>query len=106
MVKAKQGDIIILNFDPSSGTEIQKRRPAVVVSNETFNAASVLRLVCPITHTNRLLSIPIPTGAPVDGYILAQQVKALDLSARKFQTIGHMDEGTMAQLTNLLKLFF
>ena len=32
----KQRDIILLNFDPQTGTEIKKRRPAVVLSPATF----------------------------------------------------------------------
>lgn len=33
----KQGDIIYLDFDPQSGYEQKGRRPAVVISNNTFN---------------------------------------------------------------------
>ena len=34
----EQGDIIWLDFDPSSGKEIMKRRPACVLSKKSFNA--------------------------------------------------------------------
>jgi len=33
----KQGDIIWLDFDPQTGHEQRGRRPALVVSNESFN---------------------------------------------------------------------
>jgi len=33
----ERGDIIWLNFDPSSGREIIKRRPAYVISRKVFN---------------------------------------------------------------------
>ncbi|WP_366522824.1 type II toxin-antitoxin system PemK/MazF family toxin [uncultured Planococcus sp.] len=32
-----QGDLVYLNFDPSTGMEIQKRRPAIVLSNTEYN---------------------------------------------------------------------
>ena len=32
-----QGDLIWLDFDPSSGKEIMKRRPAFVISRKAFN---------------------------------------------------------------------
>jgi len=32
----KQGDIIWLDFDPQTGHEQRGRRPALVVSNESF----------------------------------------------------------------------
>ena len=51
------GDIIIINFNPQSGKEIQKKRPALVVSNDSFNRLTGLVMVCPITSTHR--NIPI-----------------------------------------------
>lgn len=41
----KYGDIVLLDFDPSAGTEIQKRRPAVIVSNDTYNEFCTTRMV-------------------------------------------------------------
>jgi len=47
----KQGDIIWLDFNPQTGHEQNGRRPAVVVSNESFNRFSKMAIVCPITNT-------------------------------------------------------
>jgi mRNA interferase MazF len=33
----KRGEVWWVNFDPSVGGEIQKRRPAVIVSNDASN---------------------------------------------------------------------
>ena len=33
----KRGEVYWVNFDPSVGEEIQKTRPAVIVSNNSFN---------------------------------------------------------------------
>jgi len=33
----KRGEVWWVNFDPSMGGEVQKRRPAVIVSNDTSN---------------------------------------------------------------------
>jgi mRNA interferase MazF len=38
----KQGDIIWLDFDPQIGHEQKGRRPALVISNDLFNAFSNL----------------------------------------------------------------
>ncbi len=53
----QQGDVIYLDFDPQSGHEQKGRRPAIVISNNAFNALSCGALVCPITNTN--LGIPL-----------------------------------------------
>jgi len=37
MYTAEQGDIIRLDFDPQTGHEQKGRRPAIVVSKNSFN---------------------------------------------------------------------
>ncbi|WP_369904133.1 type II toxin-antitoxin system PemK/MazF family toxin [Enterococcus faecium] len=49
----KQGDIITINFNPSTGRVIQKRRPALVVSTNNYNLVTGLVAVCPITSTKK-----------------------------------------------------
>ena len=50
----KQGNIIWLDaatslpIDPQAGHEQRGRRPALIVSNESFNSFSKLAIVCPI----------------------------------------------------------
>lgn len=45
-----KGDIVTIDFNPSSGSEIRKRRPALVISNSRYSALTGLAVVCPITH--------------------------------------------------------
>ena len=45
----QQGDIVWLDFDPSSGKEIMKRRSAFIISREAFNQHIGLAIVAPIT---------------------------------------------------------
>lgn len=35
--RARQGDIVWINLDPQTGHEQAGRRPAMVISNDTFN---------------------------------------------------------------------
>lgn len=86
MASFRQGDIIWLNFDPQSGHEESKRRPAIIVSgNDALTLIKSLSLVCPISSHSR----PFPTHIALDskqtkvqGLILCEQVKALDIEAR------------------------
>lgn len=103
MVKIKQGDIVLINFDPSSGHEIKKRRPAVVVSNNLFNSTSNLRLVCPISHSEKLYSIAVPEGLKVDGFVLTEHIKCLDPLARNAEVIDAMPEEIITNITSLIK---
>ena len=51
----KRGEIWWVNFDPSVGGEIRKKRPAVIVSNDLANAALNRVQVIPLTSTTHKL---------------------------------------------------
>ncbi|MFG5379495.1 type II toxin-antitoxin system PemK/MazF family toxin, partial [Enterococcus faecalis] len=40
--KPKQRDIVIIDFAPSKGYEIRKRRPALVMSKDKYNTSTNL----------------------------------------------------------------
>ena len=45
----RRGDIYWVALDPAIGTEIQKTRPAVIVSNDSCNRYGTRVVVLPIT---------------------------------------------------------
>ena len=45
----KRGDIYWVDLDPTKGTEIQKTRPGLIVSNDEANEFSSIVMVAPIT---------------------------------------------------------
>lgn len=50
-----RGEVYWVDFDPSMGGEIQKRRPAVILSNNAANRALNRVLVVPLTsQTSRM----------------------------------------------------
>jgi len=55
----KQGDIIKMDFNPTKGHEQQGRRPALVVSNASYNKfARGVAIVCPITGCSLIKVVP------------------------------------------------
>ncbi|WP_081972569.1 type II toxin-antitoxin system PemK/MazF family toxin [Leptolyngbya sp. KIOST-1] len=91
MYVPQRGDFIWLRFDPQAGHEQIGNRPALVVSHDRFNAKLGFAVVCPISNTQRQnpFYIPIPTGNPVTGVIMADQLRSLDFKARQAQFIAH-----------------
>lgn len=51
----KRGEIWDVNFDPSQGAEIRKRRPAVVISHASVGRLP-LRIVVPVTDWKQVYS--------------------------------------------------
>jgi mRNA interferase MazF len=80
----RAGDIIWLDFDPQTGREQAKRRPALVVTEESFNRASGFAVVCPLTSRRKPYPFALPAVVDkVEGSVLVDQVKSLDWSVRK-----------------------
>lgn len=82
----RQGDIIKVNFNPQAGHEQAGYRPAVVVSNDTFNQVTCFALVCPITNTDNgfPLHIPLDDRTQTTGVVLCEHIRSLDLTNRKY----------------------
>jgi len=85
-----RGELVWLQFDPQAGHEQSGRRPALVLSPGAYNAASGLALLCPIT--SRIKGYPfevlLPSDCPVQGVVLADQLKSLDWRIRRARLIG------------------
>ena len=48
-IRIKRGDVFWVDFDPSKASEIQKKRPALICSNDIMNENSSRVIVAPIT---------------------------------------------------------
>jgi len=103
-----QGDIITLEFDPQAGHEQNGRRPALVVSNNTFNSFTKIAVVCPITNTDRgfPLHVPLDERTVTTGVIMCEQVKALDISARNARYKEKIPADILEEAVDILSGFF
>jgi mRNA interferase MazF len=89
-----RGDVVWMDLDPQAGREQAGRRPVVVLSPERYNARVSLIVCCPITSRVKgyPFEVAIPAGLPVEGVVLADQVKSLDWKARNAERIGRLPE--------------
>ncbi len=77
------GDVIVLDFDPQVGREQAKRRPALVLTDQRYNRASGLAVVCPLTSQRKPYPFALPTTLDrVEGAVLVDQLKSLDWDSR------------------------
>ena len=81
-----RGDILLIDLDPTQGSEIQKTRPGVVVSNNIANRFSRLITVVPLTSQGLEKIYPhevlIPKGKGLASISKAKtsQIRAVDKS--------------------------
>ncbi|ULA65244.1 MAG: Endoribonuclease MazF9 [Nitrospira sp.] len=78
----KRGDVYWVALDPALGSEIQKTRPAVVVSNNSCNAFGSRVVVLPLTSNVETL-YPGEALVTVKGKLsraLGDQIRSLDKS--------------------------
>jgi mRNA interferase MazF len=85
-----RGDLVALTFDPQAGHEQAGRRPAVVLSPAVYNGRSGLAIFAPITSQIKgyPFEVVLPPGLPVNGAVLADQIKSLDWRARNARKIA------------------
>jgi mRNA interferase MazF len=103
MVKPKQGDIIKLNLNPTKGHEQAGYRPVLVINNASFSKASNMIVICPITNTDRdsLLHVPLK-GLVTTGFVMCDQIKAVDLKARDYKIIEAIDDDMLWEVTDIV----
>ncbi|MCL2051800.1 MAG: type II toxin-antitoxin system PemK/MazF family toxin [Lachnospiraceae bacterium] len=106
--KARQGDIIWLNLDPQAGHEQKGRRPALVISNNTFNDfTKSAAMVCPITNTDRDMPIQpkLDDRTKTSGVIMCDQAKILDINVRKAEFIEKVPNDIIFSVADIMRSF-
>lgn len=108
-----RGEIRLVDLEPVRGSEANKRRPAVIVSNDHANAAAArlgrgVVTVVPLTSsTGRVFSfqVLIPAGLgglSVDSKAQAEQVRSVAVE-RIGPAIGRVPLSLMAQIDEALR---
>jgi mRNA interferase MazF len=109
-----RGEIRLIGLEPARGTEANKRRPAVIVSNDRANAA-VERLgrgvvtVVPVTSNLgrvfpfQTLLAADSTGLRVTSKAQAEQVRSVSVE-RVGAVLGRVPPDVMADLDDALRL--
>ena len=88
------GDIVMVDFDPQVGREQVKRRPALVLTDQRYNRASGLAVVCPLTSKRKPYPFALPvTVDQIEGAVLVDQLKSMDWAGRKAEFHSKADPG-------------
>ncbi|CAN7451498.1 endoribonuclease MazF [Neorhizobium sp. LjRoot104] len=91
------GDVVWLEFSPQAGHEQAGRRPAVVLSPQSYNRFGLM-LCCPMTTKRKGYPFEVAIGDDGDSTVLADQVKSLDWKARNARRKGKISAAELAEI--------
>lgn len=101
----KRGEIWMVNLNPAQGSEINKIRPAVIVTLDPLNAARRTVVVVPLSSSpspRPPLVVPMPSAGE-NSVAVCDQIRAVDKS-RLSRKIDHASEEDMTTLASALKI--
>ena len=89
-----------MDFTPNAGTEQGGRRPALVLSPKSFNIATGLMMVCPITSQMKggSFEVPLPRGTVLNGAVLSDHLRSLDWISRRAEFHSKAPEDFMCEV--------
>ena len=110
----RRGDVVWVDLDPTRGSEANKRRPAVIVSNDGANRTALslgrgVITVVPVTsNTSKVFPFQVllpakSCGLPKPSKAQAEQVRSVSVD-RVSKPIGTVSRALLGQLDDALRL--
>ena len=91
MEQVNQYDIVLVNLDPTVGSEMKKTRPCVIISPNEMNKYLQTIIIAPMTSSSR----PYPTRVEIKhkstkGWIAIDQLRTIDRVriVKRFETLS------------------
>lgn len=107
----RQGEIYMVDLEPTKGREQQGRRPVFIVSPDALNKIFA-PIVCPITgggvsarDAGFTVSLHGP-GLRTDGAILCHQIRTLDVKARGGKRVERAPDAVIEDVLNAIRDIF
>lgn len=106
----RRGDVVLVDFDPTLGAEIRKRRPALVVQNDIDNRHSPITIVAAMTtqiddliYPTEVIVRPPEGGLSKPWLVLLNQIRSVD-RRRPIRRLGRVKPETMARVDRALRI--
>ncbi len=105
-VTPRRGDVLLVELDPTRGSEIRKTRPCVVVSPDELNRHLRTLIVAPMTTGGQAYPWRVPCRfQQKDGFITLDQLRTIDRE-RVGRKLGRFAPATLGAMLSLLQELF
>lgn len=102
----KRFDVFLINLDPTTGAEIQKTRPCLIISPDEMNRYASTTIVAPMTTGKRSYVTRIACQFQgTQGHIVLDQIRTVDKS-RLIKKLGKLDRFTQQNVLKALSDMF
>lgn len=106
----KRGDIVYADLSPTVGSEINKRRPVLIVSNNANNRAASTLTVLPMTSSmTRIYPFEVALsradpGLPKDSKAQAQQIRTISRYRIQSKPVGRLTTAKLQEIDAAIRL--
>ncbi len=105
-MEIRQYDLVLVNLDPTIGSEIKKTRPCLVISPNEMNKYLQTIVIAPVTSTSR----DYPTRVSINqerikGWIIIDQIRTID-KRRIVKNLGKLNNPEIAKVKDVIQETF
>lgn len=101
-----QYTVILINLDPTIGSEVHKTRPCVVISPDEMNRQVNTLIIAPMTSTSKAYPsrIQAQSGGRI-GWVMLDQVRTVD-RLRVVKVLGKLSANEIGKIKQVIKELF
>jgi mRNA interferase MazF len=106
----RRGEVYLVSFDPTVGSEIQRTRPALILQNDIANRHSPITIVAAITsqfaeplYPTEVLITPPEGGLTTASVALLNQIRSIDRQ-RLVRRLGRVRAETLERVNRAIQL--
>jgi len=105
-MEVKQYQIVLVNLDPTLGSEIQKTRPYVIISPNEINDNLRTVVIAPMTSSSK----KYPTRVKIkqnnqESWVVIDQIRTID-KIRIVKTFGSLTENELRECKRVIRETF
>ena len=106
VVVRRRGDVCLVSLDPTTGSEIRKTRPCLILSPNELNQHLRTMIVAPMTTGGRAYPWRVPCRFQKrSGFVAVDQIRAVD-TGRLTKRLGRLSPATVTEALQALQEMF
>ena len=105
-MEVTQYQVVLVNLDPTIGSEMKKTRPCVIISPDEMNKYLQTIIIAPITSSSKSYPTRVNLkNTKVKGWIVLDQIRTIDRQ-RVIKTLGILTEKEILNVKSIIRETF